>query len=53
MASGANRGAYYAGFPALLQEAGIDFELMAGVSAGGCPGRTTALFRPFQPAGAQ
>ena len=35
MASGANRGAYYAGFPALLQEAGIDFELMAGVSAGG------------------
>jgi predicted acylesterase/phospholipase RssA len=35
MASGANRGAYYAGFPALLQEAGIEFELMAGVSAGG------------------
>lgn len=35
MASGANRGAYYAGFPALLQEADIDFELMAGVSAGG------------------
>ena len=35
MASGANRGAYYAGFPAILQEAGIDFELMAGVSAGG------------------
>ena len=35
MASGANRGAYYAGFPGLLQEAGIDFELMAGVSAGG------------------
>jgi predicted acylesterase/phospholipase RssA len=35
MASGANRGAYYAGFPALLQEAEIAFELMAGVSAGG------------------
>jgi predicted acylesterase/phospholipase RssA len=35
MASGANRGAYYAGFPGPLQEAGIDFELMAGVSAGG------------------
>ena len=35
MASGANRGAYYAGFLAPLQEAGIDFELMAGVSAGG------------------
>jgi len=35
MASGANRGAYYAGFPGSLQEAGIDFELMAGVSAGG------------------
>lgn len=35
MASGANRGAYYAGFPRLLQEAGIEFELMAGVSAGG------------------
>jgi len=35
MASGANRGAYYAGFLAPLQEAGIEFELMAGVSAGG------------------
>ena len=35
MASGANRGAYYAGFPELLQKAGIDFELLAGVSAGG------------------
>ena len=35
MASGANRGAYYAGFPGLLQEAGVDFELLAGVSAGG------------------
>jgi predicted acylesterase/phospholipase RssA len=35
MASGANRGAYYAGFLRPLQEAGIDFELMAGVSAGG------------------
>jgi len=35
MASGANRGAYYAGFLGPLQEAGIDFELMAGVSAGG------------------
>ena len=35
MASGANRGAYYAGFLAPLQEAGIEFELLAGVSAGG------------------
>ena len=35
MASGANRGSYYAGFIASLQEAGISFELMAGVSAGG------------------
>lgn len=35
MASGANRGAYYAGFLRPLQEAGIEFELMAGVSAGG------------------
>ena len=35
MASGANRGAYYAGFLGPLQEAGIDFERMAGVSAGG------------------
>ncbi len=35
MASGANRGAYYAGFPGPLREAGIEFELMAGVSAGG------------------
>ena len=35
MASGANRGAYYAGFLQPLQEAGIEFELLAGVSAGG------------------
>lgn len=35
MASGANRGAYYAGFLEPLQQAGIEFELMAGVSAGG------------------
>ena len=35
LASGANRGAYYAGFLQPLQEAGIDFELLAGVSAGG------------------
>ncbi len=35
MASGANRGAYYAGFLAPLQAAGIGFELLAGVSAGG------------------
>jgi predicted acylesterase/phospholipase RssA len=35
MASGANRGSYYAGFIAPLQKAGISFELMAGVSAGG------------------
>lgn len=35
MASGANRGSYYAGFPGSLKEAGIGFDLMAGVSAGG------------------
>jgi len=35
MASGANRGAYYGGFLEPLQQAGIEFELMAGVSAGG------------------
>ena len=35
MASGANRGAYYAGFPAAFREAGIAFDLFAGVSAGG------------------
>jgi predicted acylesterase/phospholipase RssA len=35
MASGANRGAYYAGFLGPLQEAGVEFELLAGVSAGG------------------
>jgi predicted acylesterase/phospholipase RssA len=35
MASGANRGAYYAGFLEPLIDAGIEFELMAGVSAGG------------------
>lgn len=35
MASGANRGAYYAGFLKPLQEAGIEFDFMAGVSAGG------------------
>jgi predicted acylesterase/phospholipase RssA len=35
MASGANRGAYYAGFLEPLIDAGMKFELMAGVSAGG------------------
>lgn len=35
MGSGANRGAYYAGFLRPLQEAGVEFELLAGVSAGG------------------
>lgn len=35
MATGANRGAWYAGFMGPLGEAGITFELMAGVSAGG------------------
>ncbi len=35
MSSGANRGAYFAGFPAPLLQAGIGFELLAGVSAGG------------------
>lgn len=35
MASGANRGAYYAGLLEPLQRAGIAFDLLAGVSAGG------------------
>lgn len=35
MATGANRGAWYAGFMGPLADAGIDFELFAGVSAGG------------------
>ncbi len=35
LASGANRGAYYAGFLRRFQDEGIDFELMAGISAGG------------------
>ena len=35
MATGANRGSWYAGFLGPLQQAGIDFELMTGVSAGG------------------
>jgi predicted acylesterase/phospholipase RssA len=35
MATGANRGAWYAGLLGPLNEAGIDFELIAGVSAGG------------------
>lgn len=35
MASGANRGAYYAGFLGPLQAAGISFQRLAGVSAGG------------------
>jgi predicted patatin/cPLA2 family phospholipase len=35
MATGANRGAWYAGLFGPLKEAGIDFELLAGVSAGG------------------
>lgn len=35
MASGANRGAYYAGFLSPLRDAGIDFKILAGVSAGG------------------
>jgi predicted acylesterase/phospholipase RssA len=35
MATGANRGSWYAGLMRPLEEAGIDFELMAGVSAGG------------------
>jgi predicted acylesterase/phospholipase RssA len=33
--SGAKRGAYFAGFLKPLQQAGIEFELMAGMSAGG------------------
>ena len=35
MATGANRGSWYAGLMGPLQQAGIEFELMAGVSAGG------------------
>ncbi len=35
MASGANRGAYYAGFLEPLQREGIEFQVLAGVSAGG------------------
>ncbi len=35
MATGANRGSWYAGLMGPLKEAGVDFELMAGVSAGG------------------
>jgi predicted acylesterase/phospholipase RssA len=35
MATGANRGAYYAGFLEPLQQAGLSFDLLAGVSAGG------------------
>lgn len=35
MATGANRGAWYAGLMGPLSEAGIEFELIAGVSAGG------------------
>ena len=35
MASGANRGAYYAGFSGALLEAGLEFQILAGVSAGG------------------
>ena len=35
MASGGNRGAWYAGFLEPLQAAGIRFELLCGVSAGG------------------
>ena len=35
MATGANRGAWYAGLLGPLKEAGIDFDLLAGVSAGG------------------
>ncbi len=35
MATGANRGSWYAGLMGPLQDAGIGFELMTGVSAGG------------------
>ena len=35
MASGANRGAYYAGFLRPILESGLRFEILAGVSAGG------------------
>lgn len=35
MATGANRGSWYAGLMGPLQESGVTFELMAGVSAGG------------------
>lgn len=58
MASGANRGAYYAGFLEPLLEHGIDFELMAGVSAGGiaaawfAAGDPEALFESWRQADA-
>jgi predicted acylesterase/phospholipase RssA len=35
MATGANRGSWYAGFLGPLQQAGVGFELLTGVSAGG------------------
>jgi predicted acylesterase/phospholipase RssA len=35
MASGANRGAFYAGFGDVLSRRGVEFDLMAGISAGG------------------
>jgi len=35
MATGANRGSWYAGFLGPLQQAGIAFDLLTGVSAGG------------------
>jgi len=35
MASGGNRGAWYAGFLGPLQDAGLEFEQLCGVSAGG------------------
>jgi len=34
MASGANRGAFYAGFGGAFDRTGVDFDLMGGVSAG-------------------
>ncbi len=56
MASGANRGAYYAGFLDPLSRAGVTFDVLAGVSAGGiaaawfAAGDAEALIRSWQEA---
>ncbi len=56
MASGANRGAYYAGFLEPLKRAGFTFDVLAGVSAGGiaaawfAAGDAEALIRSWREA---